>query len=221
MLYKYLPARFARSFVERGEVLFRSLSYFRKVEHAARGDEIEGIQLDAPDNDVTLQNLTRGFSVKGRFRMLSELDQERVMAFCCSQELSAELFDAFGCDSCVVIRDPEAFFLRCAGAARRPLKIESPGLLHRAVAYYAPNKESPQPVRDPHSIPFMKVEGFAHQKEYRAVYAKPGGFAVRSRIVQPQFTFAEEIERAGTYERLLRLGSQKDIAEIVSLAHMP
>jgi hypothetical protein len=37
-LFKYLPARFAPAVVERGDLLFRSLSYFRGLEHKGKGD---------------------------------------------------------------------------------------------------------------------------------------------------------------------------------------
>jgi hypothetical protein len=94
MLYKYLPERFADAFIGRGEVLFRSLSYFRAVEHAARGDEIEGVHVDAPDNDVTLETST-GLRIVGPHRFLNSIDQDRTYAFCCSTEFNASLFDEF------------------------------------------------------------------------------------------------------------------------------
>src|SRR5437899_3002766 len=120
MLYKYLPSGYANRLVKRGEVLFRTLSYFRSVEHAARGDEAEGVHIDAPDNDVTLETNT-GLRVVGRYRYLRSVNQDRVFAFCCSTQMDSSLFSAFDADACVVIHDLDVFFARCAAAARTPL----------------------------------------------------------------------------------------------------
>jgi len=213
MLYKYLRGRFADAFIRRGEVLFRSLSYFRAVEHAARGDEIEGVHVDAPDNDVTIETNT-GLRIVGPHRFLNSIDQDRTYAFCCSTEFSASLFDEFDADACIAILDPATFFLRCATAARHPLPLDPPGLIHRKVAYFTPNRESPLNVKDPRSIPFLKHEDFAYQKEYRAVFARRRGFTLTQRIVKPAFTFAEEIQMARPTKRLLRLGSLHRIVEV-------
>ena len=215
-LYKYLPEPFATAFVERGEVLFRSLSYFRKIEHAARGDGLEGIHLDAPDDPPTLHNLTTGVAIVDNFRMLNSVDQERVFAFCCSREFTPGLFQAFNCETCVVIEDPALFFLQCKIAAKKAASVARPGLLHRPVEYFAPNRESPLPVRDPRSIPFLKHELFRSQAEYRAVFGLPGGLTLRSRIALPSFTMDAEIAAAQTHERLLRLGDLRGFAKIVS-----
>ena len=94
--------------------------------------------------------------------------------------------------------------------------MEPPGLLHRDVAYYAPNSESPLPITDPHSLPFLKHRDFAAQDEYRAVFATIGGFKITRRIVQPAFTFEEEIMQATSFERLLRLGPLKGVAEVLA-----
>lgn len=67
----------------------------------------------------------------------------------------------------------------------------------------------------PRNIPFLKYEGFSDQKEYRVVFARRGGFTVTQRIVQPTFTFAEEIAAAPRFQRLLRLGDLRQIAEVV------
>jgi hypothetical protein len=215
LLYKYLAAPFADAFVRRGEILFRSLSYFRAIEHAARGDEAEGVHIDAPDNDVTLETNT-GIRVSGRYRYLRSVNQELTFAFCCSTELSDDLFVAFGADTCVEILDPEAFFLRCRVAVRTPLPIDPPGLIHRPVAYFRPNREAPLDVTNSKNLPFLKHFGFADQKEYRAAFARQGGFTQVQRIVQPHFTFAEEIAAAGRHERLLRLGDLRGITNIIA-----
>jgi hypothetical protein len=214
ILYKYLPIEFAERFVQQGEVLFRSLSYFRAVEHAARGDEAEGIHIDAPDNDMTIEADT-GVRVVGRFRYLRSINQERIFAFCCSTQLDEKLFVEFNSDACVVIRDTGNFFLRCNVKAQRLFSLDPPGLLHREVSYFAPNREAPLDITNPRNIPFLKHVGFAEQSEYRTVFARRRGFTMTERIVAPAFTFTEEIAVAQKHERLLKLGNLSHITELV------
>jgi len=214
VLYKYLPRRFAAPFVANGEILFRTLSYFRRVEHAARGDEVEGVHVDDPKRDVRL-DVVGGPHVIGRYRYLNSVDQTKVYAFCCSDRLSVELFDMFDADACVVIKDPVQFFLRCQTAARRAFPVDRLRLIHRPVAYWKTSHEAPLSVKDPDSLPFLKHEAFAPQCEYRGVFARRGGRELVQRIVQPQFTFREEIESASVHERLFRIGDISAIAELV------
>ena len=103
-------------------------------------------------------------------------------------------------------------------AAKASAQLAHPGLLHRKVEYFAPNRESPLPPRDPLSIPFLKHERFQEQAEYRVVFALSGGLKLRSRIAIPSFRLDSEIASARTYERLLRLGTLKGCAKIVRRA---
>ena len=171
------------------------------------------MHIDAPDNDVTLETNT-GIKVVGKYRFLRSIDQEQTFAFCCSTRLDDSLFEAFNADTCVAIVDAESFFLRCATAARRHHALEQPGFLHRNVSYFHPNREAPLDVTVPHNLPFLKHSGFADQQEYRAMFARRGGFTTLQRIVQPAFTFAEEIASARQHERLLKLGDIRRIPEL-------
>jgi hypothetical protein len=109
------------------------------------------VHIDAPDNDVTLTTNT-GIRCVGRYRYLRSVTQERVFAFCCSTEFDAGLFTAFDADTCVVIHDLDAFFTRCRVAARTPLPLDSPVLIHGAVSYFAPRCQSHQGVEEPTTV---------------------------------------------------------------------
>lgn len=213
MLYKYLPLVHATSMLERGEVLTRSLSYFRAVEHRARGDQIEGMHVDAPNNDVTLTSNT-GIRSVGRYRFLRSVRQDRVFAFCCSTEYDARLFESFEADACVVIRDEAEFFERLRKAIKRTGVAVKPYLRHGRVAYFDPAAEAPIDVTKAKNLPFLKHQAFEEQREYRAVYAGRGAYKVLMRIVQPAFTLESEVRMAKKHQRILRLGSLVDIAEI-------
>ena len=53
-LYKYLPSRYLDAFVHRGEILFRNMAYFRKIEDKGRADLLEGLHVDRPDGGLML-----------------------------------------------------------------------------------------------------------------------------------------------------------------------
>jgi hypothetical protein len=215
ILYKYLPREYAEAFVLRGELLFRSLFYFRKLEHAERGDEVEGVHIDAPNTPVLLENLTTGTSVSGAFRFLNSVDQERVFAFCCSTELRLDLFERFHADACVRILRTLPLFSRCALSAAWKFPLADPGFIHKAVEYFDPAGPAVRNVKDPLNLPFFKHIGFSAQREYRAVFARRGAFKLQERIVNPGFSFAEEIELSRASDCLLSLGSLTGIADVV------
>ena len=53
-LYKYLPLPYAERMLCRGEILFRSLSYFRDIENdGVRQDDLEGILFSYFMNEAT------------------------------------------------------------------------------------------------------------------------------------------------------------------------
>jgi hypothetical protein len=70
-LYKYLPLRFVESVVGRGDILFRNLAYFRKVEDRGRTDLLEGLHMDYPDNPITIDAAAGGRLWHGRAAFLN------------------------------------------------------------------------------------------------------------------------------------------------------
>lgn len=213
-LYKYLPERFVDPFISEGKVLFRNLSYFRKHEHIAREDEVEGIHVDDPDDGITLTNLSTGKITKGDFRFLNSVKQDLIFIFCTSRVFRQALFEEFEANACIVIRDPITFFKRCEQAAQADGSIEEPGLIHRPVEYYKANRPARGNVKDPTMLPFFKQYRFRHQDEYRAIFAELGGFSLLERIVIRQFTFHDEIEEGTARENLLTLGNLEDIVDV-------
>ncbi len=59
-LYRYFSEKHAHAFVQKGEVLFRALSYFRNYEDGeVRGDKFEGTLVYLPDNGLVAKMLIR------------------------------------------------------------------------------------------------------------------------------------------------------------------
>src|SRR5207248_4639620 len=102
-IYKYLPRQFADALVSRGEVLFRSLSYFHDLESVdGRADPYEGTLRYRPPGGLEINNLTTGeqFNLQESFAFESTARTSHIFVFCASTHLSAELAQDFGADTC-------------------------------------------------------------------------------------------------------------------------
>jgi hypothetical protein len=219
-LFKYLPSRYADAFVRRGDLLFRNLAYFRQIEELGRGDLLEGLHIDRPDNAITLTREDgRSFSYDGA-SMINEIAVERLFVFCLSTALLGSLFDEFKSDVCVEIVDPTEFFRRCERTVDRQVRWQESGLLHGPVEYYAPNKPAVGNTKDPKCIPFFKHESYAHQREYRLAASLSGGLRVKTLISLPGYDLQAEASGLASAHRRVRIGSLEDISIVHRSLHV-
>ncbi len=104
-LYKYFSDRkWADAFLD-GEMLFRSLSYFRDYEDKnIRGDQMEGTAVFRPEGGLLITNHTRGttFTLPDH-AFESAANQDEIFVFCASRCLSNELRERFEAVVCVEI----------------------------------------------------------------------------------------------------------------------
>lgn len=180
-LYKYLPSQFAESFVTRGELMFRSLSYFHTAEGLARGDALEGTHVDHPDNDITIENLSTGAVIKGDFAFLNRINTDAVFCFCMSTTFTQKMLTEFDCDACVEITNVADFLSRW----RVGLKAICPHwhFMMRRVTYYDTNKPTGIDIKNPRNLAFFKPSNYQHQAEYRLIAAPSYAFALKEQIV--------------------------------------
>lgn len=133
-LYKYFSERkWAEAFIK-GEVLFRSLSYFRDYEdHDVREDQNEGASIFRPEGGLVISNLTQGttFTLPGH-ALESSARQEEIFAFCVSRSLTDELRERFNAVAYVEILNIGAFCDRIE-VALLPFKATFPGCPIRRV----------------------------------------------------------------------------------------
>jgi hypothetical protein len=213
-LYKYLPLCFADNLLRHGDVLFRNLAYFRKIEDRGRRDLLEGLHMDYPDNPVAIEAPDRGMLWRGRAAFLNSINPERLFVFCLSEGLDDALFQEFLADACVEIDDPSEFIRRCRVAVARKFLLRDSGLLHGRVSYYAPNRAAPIDVTNPKQIAFCKHAPYANQREYRLAVPLKGAFKLTRRIVNQRFSFDEEVAAGVSDERHVTIGSISDIATV-------
>jgi hypothetical protein len=213
-LYKYLPSEFVPHFLARGNLLFRSMSYFRQIEERGRQDLLEGLHMDYPDHDVTLDTVDGRVHWQGRAAFLNSVNGDRILIYCLSEVLDPELFVEFNADTCIEITDPDEFVARCSRAISRQKRFAESGLLHGSVKYYAPNAAVNGNVTDPRCIPFFKHVAYAHQREFRLVVALRRGLRLTRRIVNQSFSFEEDLANARPSQRRVIVGSLADITSV-------
>jgi hypothetical protein len=211
-LFKYLPSRFVNTFVERGDLLFRNLSYFRKVEERGRKDLLEGLHMDRPNTPITIPKRDGTFW-RGRAAFLNSIDPNGVFVFCLAEILSEPLFREFG-DACVEIMDPVQFIQRCDAAVGAQECFAEAGLLHGRVEYYAPQRPVVGNVKNPRQIPFFKHQDYFHQTEYRLAMALKGALRLTESIVNDLFSFDDEVADGIEDSRHVFLGSIRDIVKV-------
>lgn len=216
-LYKYIPEQFVSSFVDKGNLLFRNLSYFRKSEEKGRGDLLEGLHMDHPDNPITITNLSVPTNPPwiGDAAALNSIVSDDVYIFCVSEHLSQDLYSEFKCGTCVEITGPVNFLGRLLRAVSKRLSFRQYGMLHGPVYYYRPNQKAPAEISEPLNIPFFKHVDYAPQKEFRFVLPLKNSLKVTKSIIHWKlYSFDEEVENGVSKDMSLQIGSIKDLVRI-------
>jgi hypothetical protein len=191
-LYKYYSEKkWAESFLD-GELLFRSLSYFRDLEDEnVRQDQNEGTAVFRPEDGLIINNLTQGkTSLFPGYAFESAANQEEIFVFCLSRLLSDELRRRFRASACVEILDIGAFCGRVEAAL--PPEATFPGLpgktrIGQRVEYYKEAEGGNRRWALPDVIAASKLDSYAWQDEFRLVFSLTDalGFErVETRLVQ-------------------------------------
>ena len=218
-LYRYFSEKNARAFVQRGEVWFRALSYFRNYEDKeVRGDKFEGTLVHLPDSGLTLKNSYSGQEISAPYRFESTAKEDEIFVYCMSRTLSAEIAERFNAEVVVEITDPAKFLnlVRSALSLRRRFKVNQ--LVHQPVKYYEWNDP---PIVDwalPERIAMRKPKRFEWQCEYRL--AVPIGSAFDVENVNVNLVSVQHSRTSETRDfpkQILKLGSLKKICRVHSI----
>lgn len=216
-IYKGLPSEHAQAFLN-GEILFRSFSYFMRAEDSARNDGLDGRHVDAPDHDVTIENLSTGKIIKGAFECHNVCGKpDRLFCFCTST--SREACAKFG-NACIEISDVQDFkswLERALQRLNRLTALDTPLLLANRVTYYLPNEPLPSTVdvKNTHHLAFVKRSQYSSENEFRFVFSRRGGRALVQKLVTKAYRPIDDLKDAPDKECFLKIGSVRDIARIV------
>lgn len=222
-LYKYFSQRkWAEAFLN-GDLLFRSLSYFRDYEdQSVREDQNEGTAIFRPEGGLLVNNLTQGksFTLPGH-AFESSANQEQIFVFCVSRSLNDELRERFRAVACVEILEVGAFCARVEAAL--PPTATFPGRPGRTrigqrVEYYREAEGGNPRWALPDLIATSKLDSYAWQDEFRLVFSLTDalGFEkVNVRIVQGNARKAPNHAEHHSYP--VSAGSLRDICQLHEL----
>lgn len=180
-LFRYLPEEYLDAFVKRGEILFRSLSYYRDYENdGVRGDHFEGTRVHRPDDGLKAIDASGKpiiFLPNQNFE--SKADEDHIYVSCMSTECEADLATKFRTNVCVEIQNTDRFIERLAKAISKVLgKNISKQLVYGPVTYYTYNEKPMGDWALPEKIALSKLTDFIWQKEFRIAFPTNGAFDV-------------------------------------------
>lgn len=172
-LYKVLPAKFARRFVEKGEMMWSTLTWFQNDEDAARGDASEGMRRYFP---VTGLEVTRhehqGRPDETKFVSPDEgvvsraVQSDHIFIYSLTLEPSLSIGDASD-RTCVTILDPRLLFQRVHQAVTKHRSARPQTLIHNEIKYWASEHPPEEVWALPDRLTMHKHVGYQHQREYR------------------------------------------------------
>jgi hypothetical protein len=165
-LYKYfLELKYAEAFLD-GEMLFRSLAYFRDNEDAVRGDEYEGTSKFLPDGGLVLHNQTQGTIITLPMAFESTVKAQEIFVYCVSQALRADIAKEFNAVACVEVTKIATLCARI----RKALPV-SAAFRARPVDYYPHTQGGNPRWALPDQIGTSKLARWASQNEYRFLFS--------------------------------------------------
>ena len=218
-LFKFLLSKYVDSMLNEGHLLFRNFTYFRQTEDLSRGDYLEAIHRDNPDNDIVISNLTTGKKYVGDCSFLNSTDSDVIFMFCMSSVYSNELHEKFKTDACIEILNPAEFIRRVRHAVQRLMRIHEKGLLTRFIHYYEPANPADVNVIDATILPFLKDEIYSDEAEYRLVYGGYKAFQLtRKIVVNEMYDFRADAMKGIVKKKILKIGSIADIADVHHVA---
>ena len=186
-LFKYLPSKYVDAFVGRGELLFRSLSYFRNYEELqVRGDRHEGKRLFAPSQGLEVTKTETGEKMLLPWAFEASVKDREIYVFCLSLARSPDLAHEFKTDICVEVREPAALRAKIRGALALRRWVKQGRLLHGIVDYYSPTEAPLAEWAVPERMVMRKTNNYRHQQEYRLAFARGGALKVNN--VETQIT---------------------------------
>lgn len=215
-LFRYLSSTNAKAFLERGEVLFWSLSYFRDYEdQGVRADEYEGTLIHRPENGLKLKLVPSGEEVSIPCTLESTAKEDDIYVYCMSTEFKPSIGERFNADVCVEILEPQKFMARVRAALELRARLRVKDIVHGEVKYY--ERHEP-PIVDwalPERIAMRKPKSFEWQKEYRFAVPKGDAFRVENVDVKLVPLGQSRQFRSTTHPQiLLKLGSLLKICRV-------
>jgi hypothetical protein len=160
-----------------GEVVFRSLAYFRDFEDPVRkqaiGDRCEGTQAGMLKAGIIVTDHSTGKVLSKfvePFEFNAQVNAEAIFVFCVSNSFNEVLRREFGATACIEILNKREFFARLDSAPPAGAKLVSGPVRYDEYAAEAHLKTLiAQP--SPQDIVRSKIDYFSYQDEYRFAFS--------------------------------------------------
>jgi len=215
-VFRYIAPQHAEALVHGGEVLFRSLSYFRDYEDdGLRADEFEGTLVHRPQEGLKVRVERTGQEISVPYRFESTARESEIFVYCLSTTKSEEIARRFGTSTCVEFRDAQEFVSRIRAALHRCLDIGDRDFVHDEVRYYEHHEP---PIVDwalPERIALRKPKSYSWQHEYRVAFGVGGAFNVENvRVKLVPIDSCRSGSAAPHQKVVLHLGDLTDLCRI-------
>ena len=189
LLFKYGKRKHLEPMLKKGVIRINpSSTYSNQKLEAARRDNEQNKSSFIPNHQVHLKTKD-GQPIQGYGYMRRSISAKSYYIFCVSCNWHPSLFDAFGEDSCLVIKQPEEFSRRLKNCCKQ---LKGWYFLDCPVQYFDPYERPPKMF---FSTTMSKIFKYAYQQEFRFLWD-----GLEQKIAK------KEID--------IEIGSIKDIAEI-------
>lgn len=215
-LYKYLSSEYLDAFIDRGEVLFRSLSYYSNYEEMqVRGDRNEGKRVFKPSGGLEVTNTTTGEKFLHPGSLEATVKDREIFVFCTSKELSPSLAEEFKADVCVEITEVATLLSRLRSALRLRSWVKKSRLLHGAVDYYSTEAPPLAEWAVPERMVMRKTHEYSYQAEYRFAFGRGDSLTVENVVTQITMESGQVAPTLeGHPQHILKLGSLRKACKV-------
>lgn len=176
VLFKALPLKYAERFVERGEMMWSTLTWFQNQEDPARGDVFEATRRNFPRDGQGVTRLERHgrpdheqLHFDGHGTQWRPAQSRHIFIY--SMTLDGELnLGDLATDAMVEVFDPSMLIQHVYSALHLHRSARPSTMIHRAVAYYDDVDELGPIHSLPHLLAASKPSTHAWQREYRLAF---------------------------------------------------
>lgn len=175
-LYKVLPLEYARALVDRGEMMWSTLTFFQNELDSTRGDPNEGSHRYFPVDGL---QVTRGerngrpdhaqFALRGHGSQIKAFKCHHIFIYSTTLDQKLAIGDS-ATRACVEIFDPATFFQQIARAVATHRKARLDRLIHGEVRYWSPEDPPGDIWAFPHLLAMHKHDSHRDDQEYRFAF---------------------------------------------------
>ena len=225
-LYKVLPATYARALVERGEMMWSTLTFFQNELDPTRGDPHEGSHRYFPVSGLEVTRHERNgrpdhaqLTLSGHGSQIKAFKCQHIFIYSTTLDPNLAIGEAAS-RTCVEIFDPELVFLRIARAVAAHPKARVDRLIHGEVRYWSPEDPPGAIWAFPHLLTMHKHKSHANDREYRFAFGTRADVFdfenVFGLVVPPGYTFPRIELDPQVHRMKLQVGNLADCCRLRS-----